>query len=70
MPDITLCHGTGCPLRGTCERCVDVTRSSDRWQSYFAMIPYNATLGACTYYVTVATVPTLAVPLVGKPDHG
>ena len=39
MPDITMCKGTGCPLKGDCRRYLD---TPSLWgQSYFAEPPFD-----------------------------
>jgi hypothetical protein len=39
MPDITMCSGQGCPLRGTCYRYT--AKPTPHWQSYFQYPPYR-----------------------------
>lgn len=47
MPNITLCPGGECPLRGNCYR--HLTFGSRLWQSYFAEPPYEDE--DCDYYI-------------------
>ena len=47
MPDITMCEGTGCPLRKHCYRFV---AKPDDWQTYFVDTPYNKETKSCAHY--------------------
>lgn len=48
MPDVTMCEGTGCPLRDSCYRYT--ATPSDFRQSYFTEKPYDDDSGECDYY--------------------
>lgn len=48
MADITMCEGTGCPLRATCYRFK--AKSDEFLQSYFAEVPYDSEYEKCSYY--------------------
>jgi hypothetical protein len=45
MPDITMCAGTGCPVKEKCYRFVAI---ADDYQSYFMEAPYKD--GKCDHY--------------------
>jgi hypothetical protein len=46
MPDITMCSGTGCPIKSTCYRYR--AKPSEYGQSYFMGVPIKD--GKCEYY--------------------
>jgi hypothetical protein len=47
MPDITMCHGEGCPLKTHCYR---FTAPVKHWgQAYFAHLPFK--VDSCSRYV-------------------
>ena len=48
MPDISMCMGTGCPLRESCYRAI---AKPDRMQTYFSEVPF--TNDECPYYYEV-----------------
>jgi hypothetical protein len=45
MPDITMCVGTGCPLK---EKCYRYIAKPSEYQYYFMEAPYKD--GKCDYY--------------------
>ncbi len=45
MPDISMCHGTNCPLKETCYRYK--AKPNERWQSYIQPPIEN---DKCDYY--------------------
>jgi hypothetical protein len=49
MPDITMCVGTGCPLK---EKCYRFVAKADDYQSYFAEPPLEVKDGVakCDHY--------------------
>lgn len=47
MPDITMCAGTGCPLRDSCYRFY---AKPSEWQSFFSEVPYDHEVGLCLSY--------------------
>jgi hypothetical protein len=58
VADITLCLGTGCPIRSTCKRFL--TTPNVIWQSYFTEPPFIKTKSKyksviCEYYWKVET---------------
>lgn len=48
MPDITMCMGTGCPLKDKCYRYT--AKPDEYWQSYFVVPEYSKTTGTCPAY--------------------
>lgn len=46
MPDITMCDGTDCPLKGQCYRNQAVPNAC---QSWFSVAPYKD--GACEHFL-------------------
>jgi hypothetical protein len=46
MPDITMCHGEGCPLKEKCKR--HTIKPDEYWQAYFTETPYEN--DECDYY--------------------
>lgn len=46
--DITKCNGKDCPLKESCYRYT--ASKSLRWQSYFAVTPYDFKEGTCKHY--------------------
>lgn len=49
MPDITMCTGEDCPLKGTCHRA---TATPSELQPYFVDPPFKEKMGGaeCAYY--------------------
>jgi hypothetical protein len=47
MPSLTMCEGTGCPMRDACYRYASTPSQYN--QSYFTEIPYNEESGECEY---------------------
>lgn len=47
MPDITMCEGTGCPLK---EKCYRHKAMPGLRQSYFMIVPYDHKKKSCDYY--------------------
>jgi hypothetical protein len=45
-PDITLCRGNDCPLKGKCHRYL--AKPTPDWQSYFETPPHED--GKCQHY--------------------
>lgn len=44
MPDITMCPGTGCPMKNRCYRFRAFTAGR---QSYFGSLPHDPSTGRC-----------------------
>lgn len=47
MPDISMCYGKKCPLKGLCYRFL---AKPSYWQTYFSNPPYNKKTQKCEYY--------------------
>ena len=50
MPDITMCMGDGCPAK---ERCYRFTAKPSKYQSYFAVVPWQVETYHCAHFVEV-----------------
>lgn len=48
MADISKCNGDGCPKKDNCYRYT--APSSEHWQAYFTLVPYNHTEKKCDVY--------------------
>lgn len=48
MPDIAMCKGCGCPQR---ERCHRYTAAPSRFQTFYAIPPYDHVTGECHAFV-------------------
>lgn len=50
MADISMCEGTGCPLKDHCYRYT--APKNEHYQAYFSFVPWGAPeMGKCTFYV-------------------
>lgn len=59
MPDISLCKGTGCPLKEDCYRFK--AKPDEYYQSYFAEPPFNHVESdeqpSCDYFMEIKYKP-------------
>lgn len=64
MPDITMCGGEGCSIKGSCYRYT--AKPSPYQQAYFAHSPCNITGTTCSYFMSTEVLRGVGKHLRGE----